>query len=144
MDKNNPYVSYYVNQVGQGFPAYSGLPVQHGRGLGQVLGSLFRSAAPLLKRGALALGKKALSTGARVVGDMASGEAFSTALKGRLKQGAKELFQEVTDHPSASSPAAAARRGRQRKGRPTPYSSEKHIRKRAKRSAVIHSDVFKE
>lgn len=141
MDKTNPYVSYYVNQVGHGFPAYSGLPVQHGRGFGQVLGSLFRSAVPLLKRGALALGKKALTTGARVVGDIASGEKLSTSLKDRLKQGAKEVFQEATStRPAGSSPVA--RRGR--KPRPAPLSTEKHIRKRARRSTVIHSDVFKE
>ena len=54
------YDNYYASRVGAGIPVYPGGELQYGHGLGNLLGGLFRSAIPLLKKGATALGKTAL------------------------------------------------------------------------------------
>jgi hypothetical protein len=65
--KHNPdaraYHEYYLNQAGRGYPVYVGTRYQRGHGLGSIFGSLFKSAVPLLKRGAKTLGREALKTG---------------------------------------------------------------------------------
>ena len=95
----NPYEEYYLNQVGQGrssaLPVYSGLPVQRGRGLGNIFGALARSAAPLLKRGAIALGKQLFKTGGRVVSDLVSGSNLKTSLKRRAKESVQDLGESI-------------------------------------------------
>ena len=54
--RHNPdaraYHEYYLNQAGRGYPVYVGTRYQRGHGLGSIFGSLFKSAVPLLKRGA--------------------------------------------------------------------------------------------
>jgi hypothetical protein len=139
MASTNPYVDYYVNQVGHGHPAYGGVSVQHGRGLGQTIGNLFRSAVPLLKRGALALGKKALTTGARIVGDIASGQKFGDAMKGRLQEGAKELLDQAVE--SVASPKKAKK---PKKTRSAPYSMKQHKRRRVTTSDVSLPNILDE
>ena len=96
---HNPYEEYYLNQVGQGkssaLPVYSGLPVQRGRGLGNIFGALARSAAPLLKRGAIALGKQLFKTGGRVVSDLVSGNNLKSSLKRRAKESVQDLGASI-------------------------------------------------
>lgn len=85
---------YYLNQVGSG----TGLPVYHGStrlqrgyGLGGLLGGLFRSAMPLLKKGAMTVGRQALQTGVDIAQDVISGQNVKTAAKRRLKAAGKQL-----------------------------------------------------
>ena len=93
----NFYEQYYLNQLGHGssLPVYSGLPVQRGHGFGNILGALARSAAPLLKRGALAVGKQLLKTGGRVLSDVSKGNKLKSSLKRRAKESVGELTQSV-------------------------------------------------
>ena len=94
---SNPYELYYLNQVGRGnsLPVYSGLPVQRGHGFGNILGALARSAAPLLKRGAIAVGKQLLKTGGRVISDIAAGNKLKTSLKRRAKESVQDLGKSI-------------------------------------------------
>ena len=73
MNRNRNYKDYYVGQVGDALPVFAGGRVQRGHGLGSLFGGLIRNAAPLIKRGAIALGKRALTTGLNVAGDALSG-----------------------------------------------------------------------
>ena len=54
--RHNPdaraYHGYYLNQAGRRYPVYVGTRYQRGNGLGSNNRSLFKSAVPLLKRGA--------------------------------------------------------------------------------------------
>ena len=75
------YEDYYVRQVGGGLPVFVGARVQRGHGLGSLFGGLIRSAMPLIKRGALALGKGALKTGLGVAGDVLSGQSIKSSEK---------------------------------------------------------------
>ena len=78
------YNDYYARQAGGALPYFAGAQYQRGHGLGSLFGSLLRSAMPLIKRGAVALGKGALKTGVRIAGDVLSGQNIKTAAKRRV------------------------------------------------------------
>ena len=71
------YVDYYKQQ-GSGLPYFQGRQYQQGFGIGNILGGLFRSvmplikktAVPLIKKGAKILGREALSTGSNILKGM--------------------------------------------------------------------------
>ena len=87
--RTNPYVQYYLaQQQGHGMPVFRGSLWQAGHGqTGYGLGNLFRSLAkvamPILKRGGKALGKIVATTGADLLGDIASGKNVKEAAKTR-------------------------------------------------------------
>lgn len=74
------YDTYYTQQSGQGVPVFIGYKGQKGHGLGSVLGGLFRSAVPMLKKGLSSLGKQALRTGLNIASDVAEGETIRGAV----------------------------------------------------------------
>ena len=78
------YNDYYARQAGGALPYFAGAQYKRGHGLGSLFGSLLRSAMPLIKRGAVALGKGALKTGVRIAGDVLSGQNIKTAAKRRV------------------------------------------------------------
>ena len=78
------YNDYYARQAGGALPYFAGAQYQRGHGLGSLFGGLLRSAMPLIKRGAVALGKGALKTGVRIAGDVLSGQNIKTATKRRV------------------------------------------------------------
>ena len=78
------YNDYYARQAGGALPYFAGAQYQRGHGLGSLFGSLLRSAMPLIKRGAVALGRGALKTGVRIAGDVLSGQNIKTAAKRRV------------------------------------------------------------
>ena len=86
------YEDYYQQQ-GRGNPYYQGSRGQRGHGIGSVLGSLFRSALPMIKSGLASFGKQALRTGMDIVGDMVDGQRFSEAADRRIRQGIKQLVR---------------------------------------------------
>ena len=83
------YNEYYAQQVGGALPYFAGARVQRGHGFGSLLGGLLRTVAPLIKRGALALGNRALKTGAQIAGDVSAGENIRLRQNGgrRLREG---------------------------------------------------------
>ena len=60
------YDDYYAGQVGGELPYFTGARVQRGHGFESLFSGL-RAVAPLIRRGAVALGKHALMTGAQIV-----------------------------------------------------------------------------
>ena len=66
----------------------------------QFFGGLLRTVAPLIKRGALALGNRALQTGAQIAGDVLSGQNIRTAAKRRTKTAGRDLLQSLLATPS--------------------------------------------
>lgn len=77
------YENHYLQQTGRGLPVFQGARVQKGHGLGNVLGSLFRSAMPLLKKGVKSLGKEALRTGVEIAGDVLDGRSIRESARNR-------------------------------------------------------------
>jgi hypothetical protein len=81
------YQKYYSDQVGHGMGVFEGSTIQHGGGIGSMVGSLLKSTLPLLKSGAKIAGKELLRTGASIASD---------ALKGRnIKESASQNFKET-------------------------------------------------
>ena len=62
------YDDYYTRQVGGALSYFTCACVQKGQCFGSLFSGVLRSIAPLIKRGALALGKRALTTGAQIAG----------------------------------------------------------------------------
>jgi hypothetical protein len=91
------YEEYYVNQAGNGMPVFQGSRGQRGHGFGSVLGGLFRSAMPMLKR----IGKQGLITAASIASDVLGGKNFGDAARSRVRDGINtflepEQFSEQT------------------------------------------------
>jgi hypothetical protein len=86
------YEDYYMKQSGTGMPVFIGSRNQRGHGIGSVLSGLFRSAAPMLKRGLATFGKHALKTGTQILSDVVDGQSLGESAKRRIKQGIKEFI----------------------------------------------------
>ncbi len=89
------YTDYYERQAGGAIPYFVGARHQRGHGLGSLFGSLLRSVMPLVKRGAVALGKRALSTGAHIADDVLSGQNIRTAAKRRVTTAGRDMMSDL-------------------------------------------------
>ena len=125
------YDDYYAQQVGGALPYFAGARVQRGHGFGSLFGGLLRSVAPLIKRGALALGNRALKTGAQIAGDILSGEYIRTAAKRRTKTAGRDLLQSLLATPPGKRVKRAA-----------PSRQRRPVKRAAKRRRIAESDVF--
>ena len=125
------YDDYYAQQVGGALPYFAGARVQRGHGFGSLFGGLLRSVAPLIKRGALALGNRALKTGAQIAGDILSGENIRTAAKRRTKTAGRDLLQSLLATPPGKRVKRAA-----------PSRQRRPVKRAAKRRRIAELDVF--
>ena len=125
------YDDYYAQQVDGALPYFAGARVQRGHGFGSLFGGLLRSVAPLIKRGALALGNRALKTGAQIAGDILSGENIRTAAKRRTKTAGRDLLQSLLATPPGKRVKRAA-----------PSRQRRPVKRAAKRRRIAESDVF--
>ena len=89
------YNDYYARQAGGALPYFAGAPYQRGHGLGSLFGGLLRSAMPLIKRGAVALGKGALKTGVRIADDVLSGQSIKRAAKRGVTDTGKTMLRDL-------------------------------------------------
>ena len=71
------YQQYYTNQVGGGQSIYTGRRYQRGHGLGNLLGSLFRTVSPMLRKTVVSLEndvmRSGVSAGSRALTDIMAG-----------------------------------------------------------------------
>ena len=89
------YNDYYARQVGGALPYFTGARVQRGHGFGSLFSGLLRSVAPLIKRGAVALGKRALTTGAQIAGDVVAGQNIKKSAKLRATAAGRDPMQSL-------------------------------------------------
>ena len=75
------YDDYYARQVGGALPYFTGARVQRGHGFGSLFSGLLRSVASLIRRGAVALRKRALTTGVQIASDVMAGQNVKKAAK---------------------------------------------------------------
>lgn len=119
-----------MNQIGSGLPIFVGSRGQRGHGLGSILGGLFRSAVPVVKRGLASLGKNAVKTGLSIASDVLEGKNAGDSAKSRLAEGIKNLVDD--DEPVS-------------RKRPLPQQQQapRQRRKiRRKRIGVRQRDIF--
>ena len=93
------YDDYYARQVGGALPCFIGDRVQRGHGFGSLFSGLLRSVAPLIRRGAVALGKRALSTGVQIAGDAVACKNINKAAKRRATAAGIYLMQSLLNTP---------------------------------------------
>ena len=91
-----------MQQYGYGLPAYRGIVMQRGYGLGGLFKGLMRSVTPHIKQGLKSVGKKALKTGLEVISDISQGGNLKQSLKRRAIQNAKELIQQPSKKQKVS------------------------------------------
>lgn len=97
-------------QYGYGsLPAYRGVVMQRGYGLGGIFRGFARALAPKIKQGLKHVGKRALKTGIEVLGDVVQGENIKTALKRRSKSNFVEMIQPNKRQKSSYNKAKLSR-----------------------------------
>ena len=90
---------YYARQVGGALPFSTGARAQRGNGFGRLSSCLLRTVAPLIRRGAVALGKGALTTGAPIAGDVVAGKNVKKAGKRRATAAGRNILQSLLNTP---------------------------------------------
>jgi hypothetical protein len=119
---------------------FVGARVQRGHGLGSFFGGLIRSAMPLIKRGALALGKGALKTGLGVAGDVLSGQSIKSSAKRRLKETGKDMVSKMLGSSAHAPPGIRlVRRSIKRK----PTRRLVSVAKKRRRQKTHPDDIFR-
>ena len=139
MNRDRSYEDYYVRQVGDGLPVFTGGRVQRGHGLGSLFGGLIRSAVPLIKNGAMALGKRAFKTGLNVAGDVVAGHNLKDSAKRRVKEAGKDMISRILRGETPSGIRYTPKRPIKRKPLVTPAIPSKQRRRRKTRSDDIFS-----
>ena len=86
------YDDYYVRQVGGALPYITGARVQREHGFGSLFSGLLQTVAPLIRRGAVALRKRAPTNGAQIAGDVVAGKNFKKAAKRRATAAGRNLI----------------------------------------------------
>ena len=111
------YQQYYTNQVGGGQSIYTGRRYQRGHGLGNVLGSLFRTVAPMLRKTAVSLGKDVLrsgvSAGSRALTDIVAGAPVKKSIKRHFVEEGRQLVNKRLK-PNKTAPTIKKRTSRRR------------------------------
>ena len=99
------YKAVFDEQVGRGGRSgvghiYIGSPYKKGHGgIGSFLAGLFRTVLPLLSRGAKAVGKEALRTGANIMSDIASSsEPVKEVVQRRFKESGENLKRKAEEN----------------------------------------------
>ena len=103
---HTPIHSY---QRGMGIPVFRGAAMQRGHGLGSLVKGLFRTATPLLKKGAMALGREAMTTGMNIMQDTLSGQSFKKAAKRNVSKAGKRLAHKALDGVKRKAQTGGAR-----------------------------------
>ena len=116
------YDDYYARQVGGVLPYFTGARVQRGPGFGSLFSGLLRSVAALIRRGAIAFGKRALTTGAQSASDVVAGQNVNNAAKRRATAAGRDLMESLLNTP------------------PPPGKRVKRIKRAAPRRRVISNN----
>jgi hypothetical protein len=132
-DSARYYGEYYRAQAGGELPVYAGRTTMGGKGLGGLFKGIVRAATPLLKRVGTSLGKRALTTGKRVVSDAFRGENIGRSLKRRLGETGGELMSDLSQLVGAS----LSKRPKKRAKKKTTVSSKRRAARRNGRALVI-------
>ena len=138
-DADSAY-KYFYEQSGRGLPpVFSGARYQRGHGLGNVLSGLMKAALPVVKRGAISLGKTALQTGLNIAKDKMSGKTMKQAFSDNVKQAGRQLASKAFNHVTNSRKRPPSTHSAYKSKRRKMTNSTKTRRKRAKAPKDIFS-----
>lgn len=95
------YHAYYSHQaqggggIGPTIPVYSGIGVQSGHGLGNILGAAFRMLSPAIKSVGKAVLRQGVATGSNILSDVIEGKSLKQAAKRRATEGGQALLNQA-------------------------------------------------
>jgi hypothetical protein len=135
-DSAHYYGEYYRAQAGGDLPVYAGRTVMGGKGLGGLFKGVLRAASPLLKRVGANLGKRALKTGTRVVGDAFRGENVGRSLKRRLGETGGELMSDLSDLVGGSASKRPKKRAAPKKRKASVSRRRRPTRRNGRRLVI--------
>lgn len=121
---------YYCHQIGHG-QYFQGVPYQRGYGL---FGDIVRYITPFVSKAGRYLGKHLLSTGTKVISDVAVGKKFKQSAAERLKESGVKIKDELLSKLQHGS-------GIKRKSR-SKFNIPKPKRKKVKTRRKRRDDVF--
>ncbi len=143
------WTEFIRNQSGAGINVYSGAPFQRGAGIGSFFRSLFRTAAPILRRAATAATKTAIETGMSTLGDIARGEDAGEAFKRNAKSAAADLLdrglakvRQAKDFEELGNTQTGSSLGSLPFKRLKPITVPQTKRKKQRRQPTRHTDIF--
>ena len=110
------YENYYLSQVGDGGPYFSGGHYQQGYGLGNILSAISKTVMPLIKSGAKAIGKQVLRSGVGFASDVLQGKNAKQAAIDRAKTASSSLLQQAVAPKRKRKPVRVQKK-RRRKNR---------------------------
>ena len=119
---------------GMHIPIYAGSKTQRGHGLGAIFGSLLKSALPMIKQGAMSLGKTALKTGLGVAHDALTKKNLKEAFRDNTQRAGSKLLQKAIK--SYNKPN---KKKRQLTSNPTSRRTSRGKRRKIQRSRDIFS-----
>jgi hypothetical protein len=138
----DPYVKYYEDQAGNGMNVFRGASFQKGYGVGSFFGGLLRSVMPLIKSGARALGRQALSSGVSLLGDLVEKKPFKQSFKARMSEAGENLKRKAEDKIKVLSGSGLKRRKKRRTGHSTSVVRRSKTSKNKKNRVKYSSDIF--
>ena len=102
MDSYHSYYSHQAQGGGGGvggravpLPVYSGIGIQTGRGLGNILGAAFRMLSPAIKSVGKAVLRQGVATGSHILSDVIEGKSLKQAAKRRASEGGQALVNQA-------------------------------------------------
>jgi hypothetical protein len=142
---NDPYTLYYMHQA-EGYygGSYHGVS-QKGDGLGSFLGGLFRRIFPLLKSGAKAVGKEALSTGVGLLKDALNGRSLKESVYDRVSQAGTNLTNKAAKTMESMVGNGYKRRKRKRRAQSKSVTKRRRIAPRSRKQKKVkrkRRDIF--
>lgn len=129
--------SCFYEQSGGSIPIFSGAKYQRGHGIGSILSGVLKMALPVLKKGALSLGKTALNTGMNIARDKLSGKSLQQSFKDNMKTAGTDLLSKAMNNFTQP---------RKRQAPPSRKSAYKRKKPRTSKSNFsktrTHNDIF--
>lgn len=130
------FENYYISQAGgASIPIFRGSRNQRGHGIGSVLGGLFRSAVPILKKGFQKIAPTALKTGLTIAGDVLEGRNLKEAARSRVSEGIKNLIED-------EQPLSSSRQSQQQHQQKQQQQQIRQSRPRKRRKLIKKGQIF--
>lgn len=114
-------------------PIFTGARYQRGHGIGNIFSGLLKAAIPIVKKGALSLGKTALQTGVNIAKESLAGKDIRSSINDNLQIAGTDILNKSTKYLSQKN-------NKKRKHGRLPVSSKSKVKK--KRPRLTHSDIF--
>ena len=125
------FKQYYLRgQQGGSIAGFRGARIQRGYGIGNFFKSIARFAIPLVKRGAQAIGRRALGAAVDVGHDILEGKNVKQSIKSRGIKAVKDIVHQGVKQPGSQSGGGRKRKTPIKANAPSKSISRSQTKKR--------------